>query len=98
MQMKTCKTRMLNKKVPFYLKIDTSMKVNGLKIKEVGEECKFGKTDLFTKGIGKIIWLTAMAGSFILMVMSISANGKTTKQMEKVNVLIFRQVYQQLRG
>lgn len=30
------------------------MKANGTIIKEVDEECKFGKMDLFIKAIGKI--------------------------------------------
>ena len=42
------------KKVQFYFKIDMYIKVNGLKIKEVVEECKFGKMVPFMKDIGKI--------------------------------------------
>lgn len=45
---------MPKKKDPSFFKIDMFMKVNGTIMKEVDEECKFGKMDLFIKVIGRI--------------------------------------------
>lgn len=44
-----------NKKDQFYLRIDMFMKVNGKGMREVEEECKYGKMDLFMRDTGKII-------------------------------------------
>ena len=43
-----------NIKAQFYLKADMFMKVNGKEMREVEEECKYGKMDRFMKDTGKI--------------------------------------------
>ena len=41
-------------KILFYLTIGMSIKVNGMRMIAVVEECKYGKMGLFMRGIGKI--------------------------------------------
>ena len=49
------KIQLHNIKVQFYLKVDMFMKANGKEMKEVGEQCNYGKMDLSMKDTGKII-------------------------------------------
>jgi len=61
----------------------TSTPVNGRMEKEQEEECRSGRTVVFTKDTGKTIRLRAMVGCYIPMEIYILENGKMIRLMDK---------------
>lgn len=67
---------------------DQFLKANGLKEKDLEEENKFGKMDLFMKEHGKMIWLKDMEGLYTKKEMYTKVNEFRIKLMDKEHMFI----------
>jgi hypothetical protein len=70
----------------------TILKVKDNTLGQMEKVNKSGMMDLFTKDIGKSIWLMVLVDLFMPMEMSMKENGKKTKLMEKVNISIWMEL------
>ena len=69
-------------------KMELFTRANGLEIKSMDMECKFGLMGLGTKGTGDTIKPVVKGNSGMQMVMSLKESGKMTRQMGMVCMCI----------